>query len=547
MIQLSSQLSVRNLAERVFRRGDLYPVRNGASPGQQIDAQDGIVLQQKVQQKRMAADADYRCEVPLRLAIPQMHPGISADWQLDEVVLRGRVDGYSPTGKTVLIEEFKACSALPDEADPVDWGQILIYGGMLGWGGLDMEGQQQEGEPARHIQLNLVYVQVDDLKERCFSRELSLSAAAWLLAVTLLCYRTRLDRHVQRCEDRAAWRKGLAFPFARYRTSQQAVARRVYQALTSRESLLLEAPTGSGKTMAILYPAIISQGLHDQLLFLTSRHIGAQAAMAAVKQLDPEANHIAVVELTAKEKICPVEGMPCSAELCPNAKGYFDRRNEAVDQLLKERYASAARIAEVAVEYQLCPFELSLDTAEWADLIVGDYNYAFDPMVRLQRFAGHKNLHLLIDEAHQLSPRAREMLQVTFARSSLKLSPEEGPPFFLKRVKSIDRALRKIRKEYDDGEHSVAPDVLQGFERAVQRLLDSVKDEQMDLTPWPGAQQIFFACVRWRRSDSWYSSEHFHHLVEVLPDEFVVRRVCLDPADQIATVMAEHGARDRHR
>ncbi len=183
---------------------------------------------------------------------------------------------------------------------------------------------------------------------------------------------------------------------------------------------MLEAPTGSGKSLAVLFPAVKAQQLEDQLFFLTSRNAGAHAALTACQQLDVAGANLVVVELTAKDKICFVQGMPCNPELCPYAAGYYDRAPAAVNVLLTRKFADRAQLEAVALEFEVCPFELSLDLALWADVIVGDYNYVFDPVVRLKRFADHKQLHLLVDEAHQLSPRVRDMLTVRLDRHVIR-------------------------------------------------------------------------------------------------------------------------------
>ncbi len=520
-------LPVRRLAEFVFRSGDLHKPRRG----RQVDAEEGIAVQKAVQQQRLQANSAYEREFTLKLELS------AAQLELDRgVCLQGRIDGLL-SGVPVLIEEFKCCGELPEAADPVDLGQALIYAGL--------HSQQTAAAGDHQYRVAVVYVQADTLQERAFNLTLSAVQARWVLSFVLLCYRARCQRHEHRCRDRLAYAAGLQFPFARYRRAQQAVARRVYRALRQRESLLLEAPTGSGKTMAVVYPALRAQGAAEQLLFLTSRNVGARAALDALHLLDRQQKHIAVVELTAKEKICPVPGTPCNAELCANAKGYFDRSRGAVDELLSARCADRAAVAEVAARHQVCPFELSLDAALWADVIVGDYNYAFDPMVRLQRFAGDKNLHLLIDEAHQLSPRARDMLTVSLPRSLVRSAMQAAPAAFSKRAASMDRALRKLRSAYGEAEQVIPAAALAALDRAVDRLLDSVQDEHLELAACAEAQALFFACVRWRRSRSWLQEETFQHSLQVDRRELEVRRICLDPAPYIDAVLREHGANVR--
>ena len=163
-------------------------------------------------------------------------------------------------------------------------------------------------------------------------------------------------------------------------------------AIDRRGSFAKAAEELNKATSAISYSV---QKLEEQLFFLTSRNAGAHAALMACRQIDPEAAHWVVVEVTAKAKVCVSNGAPCEPENCPRALGYYDRVNPAVDALLAQRFADRATIELVAQKYQVCPFELALDLALWADVIVGDYNYVFDPVVRLKRFAEHRQLQLL--------------------------------------------------------------------------------------------------------------------------------------------------------
>jgi hypothetical protein len=342
-------------------------------------------------------------------------------------------------------------------------GQALIYAGL--WA-LDNDQEQ--------INVRLVYVNRDDLGEVAFVQSFDRAQAILILTLVLTCYEVRMRRHQTRVAARQDWAASAPFPYSAYRPGQRAIARRAYVAIKQRENLLLEAPTGSGKTMAILYPAIRAQDDYDQLFFLTNRNSGARAALDAVKDIDSEGHRIATVELTAKEKICLVEGMPCDAEQCPYAKGYFDRVQPAVTELLQTGLATRQKIIATATKHTVCPFELSLDAALWSDVIVGDYNYAFDPVVRLQRFNGHPDLHLLIDEAHNLSARAQDMLSVAIYRDVLKRAKTSADAPLTERIESVDRALMKIRRSLDPGEHTIED--VGPLERSLTRLVDAAAE-----------------------------------------------------------------------
>lgn len=517
---IRGDLSARNLAEFVCRRGDLYAPRQG----RQVDADEGVACQKLVQKQRLEIYSEYQCEVALTTEF--VCGGQSRK-------LSGRADGIYLDGDVVVIEEFKACGELPDEADPVDFGQAQVYAGLV-------VATAPQPQAIYGLRVRVVYVHADSLAEACFEQDVSTDQAAAGLALMLLCYTTRVERHLARVAERISWATQLAFPLPNYRPSQQAIARRVYKALKQGENLLLEAPTGSGKSLGVLFPAVKALEPEQQLFFLTSRNAGARAALSAVVQLDPQHESLCALELTAKQKICPVQGMPCDPNLCELASGYFDRIGAAVNELLEHRLMDRAAIEQVAAAYQVCPFELSLDAALWADLVCGDYNYIFDPVVRLQRFSGHDGLHLLVDEAHQLSPRARDMLAVGLQRSWLKQAKKTSHVAMAKRVASLDRALMALRRGYGEGQHhGVAVDAVCG---ACSRLLEVAAEQELELEDHPELVELYLAVWRWQRSDSWLTADEFEHVLDVQGRDVVLRRICLDPARYLRSIYDEHGS-----
>src|SRR5690606_1013735 len=262
------------------------------------------------------------------------------------------------------------------------------------------------------------------------SRTESAGEVLTFLDRTLDDFRLWLERQREHETHRNECLQRLAFPFPEFRPFQRAMTRRVYRALRDREHLLLEAPTGSGKTAATLYPALraLESSGYRRLLFLTSRTTGALAVHDAMQRMDPGGRFLRRVTLIAREKACFVPGTPCEPEACRYARGYYDRARAAVVTLLDRRVADPEAVAEVARAHEVCPFELSLDTASWCDLVVADYNYVFDPLVRLQRFAADPEAALLVDESHQLAPRVRDMLSLVISRREIGDALTEAPP-----------------------------------------------------------------------------------------------------------------------
>ncbi|MEM7080117.1 MAG: helicase C-terminal domain-containing protein [Pseudomonadota bacterium] len=513
-------LSIRQLAEFAFRCGDLYP-----SGGGTVDAQEGIRVQQVLQRKRQSSDPLYEAERTFGFGFE----AAGGPWKLS-----GRADGY--LARPPLIEEFKTVTAHPEQYDPVDLGQALLYAGCVAQELLDEAGCNEDAGPVR---VRLTYVRLADLAEKTFEQTLDAATARDLLAFCLLLFHARQFQHLQRTLRRATAAAALDFPFASYRRSQRAIARRVYRAVQARENLLLEAPTGSGKSLAVLYPTIKALQPEEQAFVLTSRNLGAVAMLDALARLDADAQMV-TVQVTAKEKTCFVAGMPCRADLCPYAKGYFDRSRSAVNALLREVHVTRDVVERYAQAYKVCPYELSLDAAVWADVIIGDYNYIFDPQVRLRRFVKRENMHLLIDEAHQLSPRIREMLSVSLSRDVARRAKDTFNGTLASRVRSLDRALGKIRKGLTDGEHQLAD--VATVDRAVQRLVESVAEEDVELVEHPLFAECYFECLKWQRSAGWMETDSYVHLAQVDGGSLRLTRLCLDPAGYMARVMGEYAA-----
>jgi len=539
-------LSVRRLAEFLFSEGDLHT----RAPGRQVDPEEGIAAQKIAQEIVQASNPNYLREFAL-----------SAKFDACGQVLKlsGRADGVAPTmsrelkpvnqmlgdqtvalqcnaQEIVVIEEYKCTGLLPDVVDVVDLGQACLYG----W----LYAQTQEVSDDGIVEARVIYLEADSTRSRVFGQRFTMTYARAWLAFALLCYEVRIARHLVRTRTREDWLQNRAFPHGEFRMGQRAIAERVYVALRDGENLLLEAPTGSGKSIATLYPALKLLGAEQQIFFLTSRNMGAHAAREAVRQIDPENSYVASVEIIAKEKACPVEGTPCDPDVCEYANGYFDRVGAAVEDVLSACQASGETIAEIARAHTVCPFELSLDAASWADVIVGDYNYIFDPVVALHRFNEHPQMHLLIDESHQLSARARDMLGAALSREMLVR--KHPHPVLRKRIQSIDRALLSIAKDAPEGDSLVSD--ISGIERALTRFMDSLGellDAEIDLRTDEPLREMLYAITRWRRSDAWYQSEIFHHRVTLSSKargkrQVELARVCLDPASYLRKRMAAY-------
>lgn len=380
------EVSVRELAEYACAAGSLA---SGARMARRMrEGREGHSAIQRL------LPEGWQAEVPVRM-----------DIEMEGLILRvqGRADALHISGGTVEIAEIKTTRGDPyhicQEDYPAHWAQAEIYAHLF-----------CSLQACREAEVSLIYTGVSggrqSFKRRFSAEELHQRFegyvrpyAAWL---------REEDRWKQDSEPTLA---DLRFPFEQYRDGQKEMAKAVYRALNGKGGrCLIEAPTGIGKTAAALYGALkaLGRGRVSSIFYLTARTTGSRAAENALNLMRRSGLKIRSVTITAKEKACFMQKADCA--LCAYGEGYYDRRREALRIAMQREIFGAAEIAELAREFEICPFELSLDLTEIADVVICDYNYVFDPRVRLKRHFDRKSLAgVLIDEAHNLSDRGREM------------------------------------------------------------------------------------------------------------------------------------------
>jgi len=247
-------------------------------------------------------------------------------------------------------------------------------------------------------------------------------------------------------ETAAASMRQLKFPFDSYRDGQRKLAAAVYRTVEAEGRLFSMAPTGVGKTLSALFPALkaMGQGIGEKTFYLTAKTVTRQAAQAALKQMRQHGLRVKSVTVTAKDKICFLEERMCKPEYCECADGHFDRINDAIlDVMRDEDDMTAETVAAYAKRHRVCPFELALDLTLWSDVIICDYNYLFDPLVSLKRFFSDGGDYIfLIDEAHNLADRAREMYSASISKRALLSAGRKLP----KKEKKLRSSLSKINK-----------------------------------------------------------------------------------------------------
>lgn len=519
-------MAVKTFTEWTCRRGDIHFRYDAAT-----DSAEGIEVQRRVQRDR---GVGYQREVKLEHRVDV--GGFSIE-------LAGRADGVQREGVTPIVEEFKATrhavAELHAQLGHLHLAQLKCYAAMLA--------AREPDVPAWG--LRLVYVHPDTLMVTPFDSLEPRSALLEFLEDRCAEFGAWLagERLHRSCRD--AQLTAVAFPHAAFRPAQRRLASAVYRSLRDRRALLMEAPTGCGKTVATLFPALkaMAEGRQDRVVYLTARTTGQRAAEDALGLIHGRAR-FRQVTLTAKQQICFMPEPVCDPELCRYARGYYERRPAAVRELLDGGMMDRARIEAVAAAHTVCPFELSLDAATWSDVIVGDYNYVFDPVVRLQRLRGlfAEPAALLIDEAHQLADRTRAMLSTVFPRATVRAALREDLPAILERgLRSLDRRLLALRREAQrEGEHPsrdfeqeiACPDRLVA---AAATLIGEIRERVDELSMSAALSELTFALWRLVRAADWYDQDRFVTVLRSRGREVGLELVCLDPSAHIAERLGE--------
>jgi DNA excision repair protein ERCC-2 len=429
-------VSVRDLVEFVLRRGDLGGEREFVGSDRALA---GIRGHQKIQRSRPTG---YLTELPVEYQV-----------EVEEFTLhiRGRIDGLLITSERVLLEEIKTVSASWDrEPDSLHWAQAKFYGFM-----------HARENALKELVIQLVYLELPAGKITEFHQTVSFAELSDFFTATTDEYVSWLRERHHWCLARDASVAALAFPFPRYRPGQRELEVAAYRVLANGGRLFLAAPTGIGKTISTLFPAVkaLGEGKLERIFYLTARTVGRAIAEKALVDLRRAGLKLRAVTLTAKQKICQREGHPCDPLTCPLAQGYYDRVKPAIREALEQEEITRSVLETVGQKHQVCLFELSLDVSVWADAVICDYNYVFDPQVYLRRhFTEDGGAYgFLVDEAHNLVDRAREMFSSDIEGREIlevKRAVTRAAPRCAKALAQLHLAMRKLSNGTESHEES---------------------------------------------------------------------------------------------
>ena len=549
-------ISVRNLVEFILRGGD---IDNRSSRMVQEAMLEGGKIHRKIQK---SMGSSYTAEVPLKIE------------RIEEsyiLVVEGRADGIA-FGEFAADEpaeqmEEQRLSETQEEQRLVD----------------AQKDEMQIGEPLWYIdEIKGVYRNLASMEQPVYVHKAQAMCYAYIYALqnhldrigvqmtycNLDTEDIRYFREIWEWEDlydwfehliteykkwadwQIAWRKirqesivQLEFPYP-YREGQRKLVADVYRTIMRRKTLFIQAPTGVGKTISTIFPAVkaVGEGLADRIFYLTAKTITATVAKETFQILREHGYQAKIIQLTAKEKLCMcgedgTEALECNPVNCPYAKGHYDRVNDAVYDLLQTSdLFTREEILTQAKKYQVCPFEMSLDVATWVDNILCDYNYVFDPNVYLKRFfqEGIKGDYIfLVDEAHNLVDRSREMYSAQLYKEDMLAVKRIMKPHHYMIAKTLDKcnkAMLEFKRECETYEVQESVGVLTFHLMRLASQLEEFFEKPREFPEKKEVLDFYFAVHNFLNM---YELVDEHYVIYTQMEEdgrFMIKLFCVDPS-----------------
>lgn len=523
--------SVRNLVEFIFREGD---IDNRAGRLASAEAMlEGSRIHRKIQK---SMDSAYQVEVPLSLSIEEK------DYTL---VIEGRADGIaygeflSEPEEICYIDEIKGIYrklSTMEEPVYVHKAQAMCYAYIYAL----------QNHLSR-IGLQMTYCNLDTEEIRYFREILDWDTLKAWFDHLIAEYRKWADWQMSWRKMRQESIRRLEFPFP-YREGQKKLVTDVYRTIMRRKTLFIEAPTGVGKTVSTIFPAVkaVGEELSDRIFYLTAKTVTASVAKETIGLLMEHGYQAKTIHLTAKEKLCLCDEMDCNPQHCPYARGHYDRVNDAVFDLLQRKdLFTREDILAQAEKYCVCPFEMSLDTASFADNIICDYNYVFDPRVALKRFFqdGVKGDYIfLVDEAHNLVDRSREMYSAAVYKEDfleIKRLMKTIHPAIVRVAEKCNRDLLEMKRECEGYQVRESVGTLTFHLMRLATLLDEFLEKPVEFSEKKKVLDFYFAL------------RNFLNIYDLVDDRYVIytdfeedgrfgiHLFCVDPSENLQKCIAK--------
>ncbi|MAG13557.1 MAG: ATP-dependent helicase [Spirochaetales bacterium] len=522
----NAEVSVRGLAAFSSPGGDI----STAGRARRLE-REGMLAHQHIQASR---PADYRSEYTIN------HIHTTDDIQL---LIRGRMDGLLETGDTTVIEEIKSTGISLAEITPHSQhlAQAKIYAAIYV--------MQMHCDV---ILVHLTYVHLQSREVRIFDYSFTADDLNAFFSTLVDEYLRRLRQTLLRLKNRNGTLTAASFPFPKVREGQEKLMESAAQAVENGHKLFVRAPTGIGKTAATLFPALkgMALGQCDVIFYLSARTSTQQNAEYFVETLRDRGAAVRATTISARSKVCFLGLAMCKPEICPFAKGYYERLPAVLQKLDSESTMNCTRetISRLARENTLCPHELSLDISAESDIVICDYNYVFDPMVYLRRFfldGDASGYMLLVDEGHNLVDRGRDMytgvIQKRQVLAVMRLIDGKRYPQLRDKLKGLNDYCGALRKEMKvDGLRYTAAEEIDGaFADLVQDLMVALQDyfggESEAIEVEDKILDLYRSLLQFSVISDLKDEGHAV-TVELAASDVIVKLLCIDPSLHLSNI-----------
>lgn len=511
-------VAVKVLAEFCHREGDIDHRFTPSPTGSQ-----GTEGHQRCYRRRPAS---YQPEYPV---------AIDTEWGAGLLRVQGRADGYD--SERALVEEIKTCrvdpARIPASVTRLHLAQGRLYAGLIA---------KQEDLPGLTVQLT--WLQLDEDKEYPLEQFYTRAELDQFLQQTLSSYAGWLAQLAESVRLRDLGLASMAFPYVDFRAGQRQIAELVYKCVDQSGQLLLEAPTGIGKTAAVLFPAIkgLATDKHDRVIFTTAREVGRRTAEDTLRHFGSKGWCGSSLTLTARDKVCFSPGKACHGDDCPFARGYYDRLPAAREAALSKRHLNREAIELLAREHDICPYQLALDMVDWVDVVVADLHYVYSLTAGLsERASSDQNRWtVLIDEAHNLPGRARDMYRASLAKTELmhaRLNTRGPVKSALDRINRVFLTLQK--GQWDEPDYDCSTSIPEKMLLALQDFVSAAGEalaaDPMVMQRNPGLLDFYFQVLQFLRvADQWGDEFRFEKTRGTGKQSLRLTLNCLDPARLLA-------------
>jgi DNA excision repair protein ERCC-2 len=517
-VQTELTIAVTDLVRFCHRSGDIDHRFTPSPTGEQ-----GVAGHQRLYSRRPPS---YRNEYAVELC------HIESDLQL---TLRGRADGYDP--QQALVEEIKTCrvhpASIPEAVTQLHMAQGRLYAAIIA---------AQEDVAA--LEVRLTWFNIDSDEEHSHTEACTRAELAAFLAATLAQFSSwlRVLAQIKRARDLSL--ATLPFPYGEFRRGQRELAELTYKCIDQGGQLLLEAPTGIGKTAAVLFPALkaLATNKHDAVVFVTSKTVGRRAAEDTLHRFSEAGYRGTALSLTARDKICLSPGRACHGDDCPYARNYYDKLPDALQAAIRAPALRRRDIESLARDFEVCPYQLALDLLPWVDVVIADQHYVYSLTATLDSLmaADTRRWSVLLDEAHNLPGRARGMYSARLTKAGLMAARAVADPVLAKCLARINRLLLSLLKERWQEAEFDSRELLPDDLMRVLRDFTGATSEQLVQEPAfgqraPELMDFFFDVLQFLRvAEQWGDDYRLELRRGGGRQSLVVTLNCLDPARLLA-------------